>query len=73
LKKCRPTTREAAFVASSLAADTPLGMVAAAILVILIELVFEARMASGFSSAANEAKMACFSCTFSDTAFIDLG
>ena len=50
-----PTTREVIAFPSSDAAETFLGRVAAAILVILMEDVFEARIASGRSS---EAKLA---------------
>lgn len=43
-------------------------MAEAAILVMLIELVLEAKMASGRSSAASDENMDCFSDNFSETA-----
>lgn len=64
-----PTTRPAIFLPSSLAALTSFGTAEAAILVILMELVFVARMALGLISAANDANMACFKGRDSDTAY----
>lgn len=69
LKKWRPTTREALFFPSSLVGFRPSGIAAAAILVILIELVFVARIASGLSSAENSWKIFCFKGRFSETAY----
>jgi len=63
-----PTTRDALFFPTSLAALALLGMADAAILVILIELVFVARIASGLSSAANDANMDCLRGRDSETA-----
>jgi len=63
-----PTTRDALFFPSSLAALALLGMADAAILVMLIELVFVARIASGLSSAANDANMDCLRGRDSETA-----
>lgn len=63
-----PTTRPALFLPSSLAALTLLGRAEAAIFVMLIELVFEARIASGLSSAANDANIDCLRGKDSETA-----
>lgn len=63
-----PTTRPALAFPSSLAGLTPAGTAAAAILVMLIELVFVAKIASGRSSAANDANIDCFSGRDSETA-----
>lgn len=63
-----PTTRLALFCPSLLEADCPSGMVAAAILVILIEEVLLARIVDGGSSADRFRKMASFSGRDSDTA-----
>ena len=65
---CSPTTRAVLFFPSSLVTLTPLGIDAAAILVILMELVFVARIASGRSSAAKDPKMDCLRARFSETA-----
>ena len=70
LKKCSPTTRPALAFPSSLAAVAPWGMAAAAIFVMLIELVLVARMASGLSSAVSSAKIFSFNDRFSDTAYV---
>ena len=53
---------------SSDAALDPCGIVAAAILVMDIELVFDARIAPGWSSAASDAKIFSFNDRFSETA-----
>lgn len=63
-----PTTRAALFFPSSLVELTPLIMDAAAIFVMLIELVFVARIASGRSSVANAWKIVCLRTRFSETA-----
>ena len=63
-----PTTRPALFCPSSLAAFAFFGIADAAIFVILIELVFVARIASGLSSAANDENIDCLSGKDSDTA-----
>lgn len=63
-----PTTRDAFALPFSDAADSPGKSVAAAILVILIELVFVARIASGRSSCASEPKICCLRESFSETA-----
>lgn len=63
-----PKTLPALFFPSSLAELLPLGMAEAAIFVILMELVLDARMASGRSSAAKDEKMDCLRGSDSDTA-----
>lgn len=63
-----PTTLEAFAFPFSDAADSPGRSVAAAILVMLIELVFVARIASGRSSCASEPKIFCLRESFSETA-----
>ena len=68
LKKCRPTTLEVLSLPSGSAAVLPSGIVDAAILVILIDDVFVARMGFGESSAERERKIPCFTARFSDTA-----
>lgn len=60
--------REALLLPSSLAAVTAAGTAEAAIFVILIELVFVARIASGRISAASSRKIDCFRERFSETA-----
>lgn len=65
-----PTTREVLFLPSSLAGVTPSGTAAAAIFVMLIELVLVAKIASGRSSMANSLNMDCLRERFSDTAYI---
>lgn len=62
-------TLPAFFSPSSDEADCPSGMVEAAILVMLMEEVFDARMVSLESSAARLEKMACLSGRDSDTAW----
>ena len=64
-----PTTREALFFPSSLAAFRPWGIADAAIFVMLMELVFVARIASGLSSATNEANIDCLRGRDSETAY----
>ena len=68
LKKCRPTTLEVLSLLSGSAAVLPSGIVDAAILVILIDDVFVARMVFAESSAEREQKIPCFTARFSDTA-----
>jgi len=63
-----PTTRLEIVRPSSLAALTPSGIADAAILVILIELVLVASMASGFNSEVNDSKIFFFIGRDSDTA-----
>jgi hypothetical protein len=64
-----PTTRLALAFPSSLAALLPSGTAEAAILVMLIDDVFVASIASGRSCALNEANIDCFSGSDSDTAY----
>lgn len=64
-----PTTREALFFPSSLAAFRPWEIADAAIFVMLMELVFVARIASGLSSAANEANIDFLRGRDSETAY----
>ena len=68
LKKCRPTTRDVLCWPSASAAVLPSGMVAAAILVILIEEVFVARIVLGERDADSERTMVSFSDRFSEAA-----
>ena len=68
LKKCRPTTLEVLSLLLGSAAVLPSGMVEAAILVMLIEDVFVARMVFGDSSADSERKIFCLTSKFSETA-----
>lgn len=63
-----PTTREAACFPSAEEAATPSGTTVVAIFVIDIEEVFEARIASGRSSEANERKIFDLIVKFSETA-----
>lgn len=64
-----PTTRAALAWPFSEAAVSPLGIAAAAILVMLIELVFVARIASGLNSAARVWNSDVFKPIFSDAAY----
>ena len=66
-----PTTRDALFFPCSLVGSTPSGTALEAILVMLIELVLVARMASGRRSLAREPKMACFRGSDSETAYVN--
>ena len=66
-----PTTRPALSFPSWLEEFTPAGIAEAAIFVILIELVFVARIALGFNSAANDANMDCLSGKDSETAWFE--
>ena len=68
-----PTTRDALRLPASFAAELPSGMVEAAIFVILIEDVFEARMALGDTSVDSSRKMLCFNGRFSETACYRVG
>ena len=67
-----PTTRPALFFPCSLDGLILWGTAEAAILVMLIELVFVARIASGLSSCENAENIDCFSDRFSETAYIFL-
>lgn len=71
LKKCSPTTLEALVWPSGSDAVFPSGMVDAAIFVMLIEDVLDARMVLGDNSADNERKMPCLRPRFSETALPD--
>ncbi len=64
-----PTTRAAFALPCSDAAEIICGTVDAAIFVMLMEDVFEARMASGRNSAASSPKIFCFRDNFSETAY----
>lgn len=64
-----PTTRSANFRPCSELADTPSGMVAAAIFVMLIDDVFEAIMQSGFTASESDLNNDCLSCMFSEAAY----
>lgn len=64
----QPTTRSANLLPSSELADTSLGMVAAAIFVMLIDDVLDAMMQLGFTASERDLNSDCFSCTFSETA-----
>ena len=64
-----PTTRDAFALPFSEAADSPGGSVAAAILVMLIELVLLARIALGRTSCARVPKIFCLRERFSETAY----
>lgn len=63
-----PTTRDALALPFSEAADTSLGTVEAAIFVMLIDDVFEAKIACGETSFASALKICRFKERFSDTA-----
>ncbi len=67
-----PTTLLALFRPSADDPVSPSGIVAAAIFVILIEDVLDARMASGLSLAESSRKMDCFSSSFSETALLSV-
>ena len=67
----RPTTRSANFLPCSELADTPSGMVAAAIFVILIEDVFDAIMQFGFTASEIDLNNDRLSWMFSETAWKD--
>ena len=64
-----PTTRSASFIPCSELADTPSGIVAAAIFVILIDDVFDAIMQSGFTASERDLNNDRLSCTFSEAAY----
>lgn len=70
LKKCNPTTLDVLAWPSGSDAVFPSGIVDAAIFVILIDDVFDARMVLGDNSADNERKMPCLSARFSETALV---
>jgi len=64
-----PTTRSASFLPCSELADTPSGIVAAAIFVILIDDVLDAIMQSGFTASERDLNNDCLSCMFSEAAY----
>jgi hypothetical protein len=64
-----PTTRSANFLPSPELAATPSGIVAAAILVMLIDEVFEAMIQDGFTASAKERNKDCFRGNDSETAY----
>jgi hypothetical protein len=66
-----PTTRSAYFLPCSELADTPSGMVAAAIFVMLIDDVFDAMMQSGFTASGMDLNNVLLSWMFSETAYGD--
>ena len=64
-----PTTRSANCLPCSELADTPSGIVAAAIFVILIDDVFEAMIQSGFTASEMDLNKDFLRCMFSETAY----
>ena len=64
-----PTTRSASFLPCSELADTPSGIVAAAIFVILIDDVFDAIIQSGFTASERDLNNDSLRCIFSEAAY----